>query len=126
MGPNCESECPFPSYGEGCQMICNCIEKVCDPANGCYNSSTGVHMFLIALNLVCHLQFYTKVCKVLLLSLISEYPMTSLMGLEDKILKTELLNYEASISESKYIILISSMPKYVYMQLHLLPEKNLT
>eukprot|EP00105_Crassostrea_gigas_P044454 XP_019928602.1 PREDICTED: uncharacterized protein LOC105342502 [Crassostrea gigas] len=69
MGPNCESECPFPSYGEGCQMICNCIEKVCDPANGCYNSST-------------------------------EYPMTSLMGLEDKILKTELLNYEASISEN--------------------------
>lgn len=48
--------------------------------------------------------------------------MTSLMGLEDKILKTELLNYEASISESKYIILISSMPKYVYMQLHLLPD----
>lgn len=37
--------------------------------------------------------------------------MTSLMGLEDKIVKTELSNYEASISESKYIILISSMPK---------------
>lgn len=37
--------------------------------------------------------------------------MTSLMGLEDNIVKRELLNYEASISESKYIILISSMPK---------------
>lgn len=65
MGPNCEIRCPFPSYGEGCQMICNCIEKDCDPANGCNNSSTGVHMFLMALNLVCHLQFYINVRKVL-------------------------------------------------------------
>ncbi|XP_065929791.1 multiple epidermal growth factor-like domains protein 6 isoform X1 [Magallana gigas] len=68
MGPNCEIRCLFPSYGEGCQMICNCIEKDCDPANGCNNSST-------------------------------EYPMSSSIGLEYKIVTTDLLNYEASISE---------------------------
>lgn len=83
-------------------MICHCTDKECDHANGCNNSSTGVYMFLITLYLVCHLQLYTNVCKVLYLSLILEYPMTSLIGLKYKIVTTELLSYKASISESKY------------------------
>lgn len=83
-------------------MRCNCIEKVCDPVNGCNITSTGVYMFLIELNLVCHLHFYTKVCKVSYLSLILEYPMTSLMGFGDKFVTTELMSYEASISESNH------------------------
>lgn len=51
-GNSCAGKCPFPSYGVDCQMICNCIEEDCDPANGCNNPSTGVHIFLIALNLM--------------------------------------------------------------------------
>lgn len=101
-GPNCDIKCPYPLYGVDCQMRCNCIEKVCDPVNGCNITSTGVYMFLIELNLVCHLPFYTKVCKVSYLSLILEYPMTSLMGFEDKFVTTELMSYEASISESNH------------------------
>nr|XP_034309773.1 uncharacterized protein LOC117683859 [Crassostrea gigas] len=50
-------------------MKCNCIDKDCDPAYGCKNSST-------------------------------EYPITLLIGLEFKIVTTDLLNYEASISEN--------------------------
>lgn len=83
-------------------MKCNCIDKDCDPAYGCNNSSTGVHMFLITLNLVYHLRLSIKVCVVLYLSLISGYPMTPLIDFEDKFVTTELLNYEASIFESKY------------------------
>lgn len=40
MGSNCEATCPFPTYGEGCQMKCNCIDKDCDPVNGCNKSSS--------------------------------------------------------------------------------------
>uniref|UniRef100_A0A8W8M4T1 EGF-like domain-containing protein n=1 Tax=Magallana gigas TaxID=29159 RepID=A0A8W8M4T1_MAGGI len=68
-GNSCEEKCPFPSYGVDCQMKCNCIDKDCDPAYGCKNSST-------------------------------EYPITLLIGLEFKIVTTDLLNYEASISEN--------------------------
>lgn len=68
-GTSCEDKCPFPSYGVDCQMICNCTDEDCDPANGCNNSST-------------------------------EYPITSLIGLEFKIVTTELSNYEASIYEN--------------------------
>lgn len=60
-GPTCKIKCPFPSYGVDCQMICNCTDKECNPANGCNNLSTGVHTFLIALYLECHLQLYTNV-----------------------------------------------------------------
>lgn len=37
-----------------------------------------------------------------ILSLILEHPVTWLIGLEDKIVTTELLNYDASISDSIY------------------------
>lgn len=64
-GPNCEMKCPHPLYGESCQMICNCIGKICDPVNGCNITSSGIlHVFLIAYFLVCHLQLYINVCKV--------------------------------------------------------------
>lgn len=102
-GPDCELRCPFPSYGEGCQMLCYCIGKMCDPVNGCNITSSGIlHVFSIAFFLVCHLQLYINICKGLYLSLFLEYPVTSFIGLAYKIVTTELLNYEASISESKY------------------------
>lgn len=62
MGSNCEATCPFPTYGEGCQMKCNCIDKDCDPVNGCNKSSSGVHMFLNALYLLCRLQLFINEC----------------------------------------------------------------
>lgn len=46
MGSNCEATCPFPTYGGGCQMKCNCIDKDCDPVNGCNKSSPGVHNYV--------------------------------------------------------------------------------
>lgn len=62
MGSNCEATCPFPTYGEGCQMKCNCIHKDCDPVNGCNKSSTGVYMFLNALYQLCRLELFTNEC----------------------------------------------------------------
>lgn len=99
-------KCPHPSYVEDYQMICNCNKKDCDPANGCNITSKGtLHVFLIAFFLVflaicsTHISTYVKFG---ILSLILGYPVTSFMGLEDKIVTTELLNYEASISDGKY------------------------
>ncbi|XP_065929792.1 multiple epidermal growth factor-like domains protein 11 isoform X2 [Magallana gigas] len=65
MGPNCEIRCLFPSYGEGCQMICNCIEKDCDPANGCNNSSTVCKEGYYGINckLKCRFPSYGLACQ---------------------------------------------------------------
>lgn len=53
-GFNCEIKCPYPLYGEDCQMRCDCIDKVCDPVNGCNQwLSTGIDMILISLYLIC-------------------------------------------------------------------------
>lgn len=54
MGFNCEIKCPYPLYGEDCQMRCDCIDEVCDPVNGCNQwLSTGIDMILISLYLIC-------------------------------------------------------------------------
>lgn len=99
-GPDCAMRCPFPSYGEGCQMKCTCFDKICDLVNGCNITSSDIlHVFLIAFFLMCHLQLYINVCKGLYLSLILLYPMTPLTDFENKIVTTEILNYEA---KSKY------------------------
>lgn len=69
MGPNCETKCPYPLYGEVCQMSCNCIDKNCDPVNGCNQwLSTGIDMISISLKLTGHfkpftnIQLYVKLC----------------------------------------------------------------
>lgn len=54
-GLNCEIKCPYPLYGKGCQMRCDCIDEVCDPVNGCSQwLSTGIDMifnFIIITNI---------------------------------------------------------------------------
>lgn len=40
-GTNCETRCPYPSYGLGCQKQCNCIDKDCDHVSGCMQSAKG-------------------------------------------------------------------------------------
>lgn len=40
-GVDCETECPFPSYGRECQLICACEETDCDFVNGCRRSLNG-------------------------------------------------------------------------------------
>lgn len=78
-------------------MICN----VCDPANGCSNSSTGVHMFLISSYLICHFQPSKTVCEVLFTLLFLEYPLTQLEDVDYKMVTTKLLESDVSISKSK-------------------------
>lgn len=70
MGPNCETKCPYPSYGEVCQMSCNCIDKNCDPVNGCNQW------------------------------LSTEYPTTHSKDFDYKIITTRLLESKVSISEN--------------------------
>ncbi|XP_062582965.1 uncharacterized protein LOC134244730, partial [Saccostrea cucullata] len=34
-GRNCEEKCPYPTYGEICQQLCECNESLCDISTGC-------------------------------------------------------------------------------------------
>lgn len=49
IGHYCEVSCPYPNYGKECQLQCQCIEKLCDPATGCKSiylqSTVSVQMF---------------------------------------------------------------------------------
>lgn len=40
-GKECDTKCPFPSYGHECQLRCACEEIDCDFANGCRKSLNG-------------------------------------------------------------------------------------
>lgn len=40
-GQQCESQCPYPLYGNHCQMVCMCKENDCHYAHGCYNTNQG-------------------------------------------------------------------------------------
>lgn len=35
QGPNCSYACRYPSYGNGCQSFCDCVEQLCDHITGC-------------------------------------------------------------------------------------------
>ncbi|XP_048768527.2 scavenger receptor class F member 2-like isoform X2 [Ostrea edulis] len=34
-GSNCEIRCPFPTYGDACQQLCDCEERRCNSVSGC-------------------------------------------------------------------------------------------
>lgn len=38
---NCDSKCPYPMYGQGCQSVCSCNVRKCNHVNGCNQSSAG-------------------------------------------------------------------------------------
>lgn len=40
-GINCNIKCPYPTFGQGCQSVCNCNVTNCDYVNGCIQSSGG-------------------------------------------------------------------------------------
>lgn len=42
-GENCSLPCPYPFFGEECQMICNCSKNLCDISNGCPIETTGIY-----------------------------------------------------------------------------------
>uniref|UniRef100_A0A8W8MRR1 TNFR-Cys domain-containing protein n=1 Tax=Magallana gigas TaxID=29159 RepID=A0A8W8MRR1_MAGGI len=39
-GINCTEQCPFPTYGEICQKLCNCDSTLCDFSTGCKPNRT--------------------------------------------------------------------------------------
>lgn len=41
IGINCATPCPPPTYGHGCQGICNCDKDICDGSTGCIQKTTG-------------------------------------------------------------------------------------
>lgn len=41
LGKDCDVKCPFPSYGNECQLRCTCEETDCDFVNGCRRSLNG-------------------------------------------------------------------------------------
>lgn len=52
-GTNCETKCPFPLYGEDCQLTCDCIKKDCDHASGCKGISIKNTVLLFCIVLHC-------------------------------------------------------------------------
>lgn len=45
-GINCTEKCPFPTYGNRCQMLCKCNKDQCDVSTGCSTLSEGILDFL--------------------------------------------------------------------------------
>nr|XP_034330970.1 multiple epidermal growth factor-like domains protein 11 [Crassostrea gigas]XP_034330971.1 multiple epidermal growth factor-like domains protein 11 [Crassostrea gigas] len=41
-GPNCTIKCRYPSFGNGCQNVCNCIETFCNRSTGCKDGSPTI------------------------------------------------------------------------------------
>ena len=41
VGKNCSIPCPYNSYGERCQMTCNCTKDECDFIRGCAKKEIG-------------------------------------------------------------------------------------
>ncbi|XP_078315085.1 uncharacterized protein LOC144619810 isoform X1 [Crassostrea virginica] len=39
-GPSCMLPCRFPTYGNGCQLECNCSMTLCNHITGCPNPAT--------------------------------------------------------------------------------------
>ena len=37
LGWNCSEICPHPNYGSECQEECECEERLCDVATGCFS-----------------------------------------------------------------------------------------
>lgn len=55
-GPNCTSICPYPTYGDNCQHICDCSKDECDFSSGC-NSLTSGNVSLNMINFTFIVEF---------------------------------------------------------------------
>lgn len=53
-GENCLSSCPYPTYGNDCQKLCNCSKDMCDVSTGCQQITTGsMHIQINSLICTC-------------------------------------------------------------------------
>lgn len=50
IGKNCTSSCPYPTYGHGCQGICDCGKDKCDVSTGCESNITVCSPGYIGIN----------------------------------------------------------------------------
>lgn len=46
-GPNCAKSCPYPTYGDRCQGVCDCDKISCDVSTGCRTPTTGYYHLTI-------------------------------------------------------------------------------
>ena len=44
IGNHCSLPCPYPSYGKGCQMLCNCRKDECIFNSGCEKKLKGIYV----------------------------------------------------------------------------------
>ena len=44
FGLKCRLRCPFPNFGEGCLLKCNCSEEHCHHVHGC-KTPQGTSLF---------------------------------------------------------------------------------
>lgn len=47
-GPNCTSICPYPTYGDNCQHICDCSKDECDYSSGCNSLTSEKQTFYLS------------------------------------------------------------------------------
>lgn len=65
IGINCTSKCPYPTYGHGCQGLCDCDENMCDVSTGCEPNTTVCTPGYIGINctISCTYPSYGHGCK---------------------------------------------------------------
>ena len=44
IGTNCSIQCPYPTYGDGCQELCDCDKDICDISTVCTLLTTGTYI----------------------------------------------------------------------------------
>lgn len=49
-GVNCTADCPYPTYGDNCQDLCDCDEDICNVSTGCTQITTGGNMVYVCLS----------------------------------------------------------------------------
>lgn len=60
-GENCSSSCPYPTYGNECQNLCNCSKDMCNVSTGCQNSTQVCLIYSIKIINYAQNTFYKQV-----------------------------------------------------------------
>lgn len=45
FGKNCNTKCIYPTFGQGCQSVCDCNVTNCDHVKGCVQSHGGMYTY---------------------------------------------------------------------------------
>lgn len=59
-GINCTEQCPFPTYGEICQKLCNCDSTLCDFSTGCKPNRKYIY-YEVEMKKKKHLNYYIMI-----------------------------------------------------------------